>query len=289
MIPNNKTRVKRIIRRKNGLRQQRRAAGQRGGLGSRIPSHPGNAVADPRIPGFAKYSYRTKITYYEVVSITTGVSAAGNYVFSANGCYDPNITGTGHQPMTFDQMMLSFDHYVVKNAVCTVTFRNSSTTLPLVVALSLNSGSTPITDYTRLAENGTIVRERMPQYPYTGSTATLKYAMNMAKFSGVPNVRDNPDLAGTAAANPAEQSYFHLSGWNPETADQVTFSGEVFIEYDVVFFEPRKNSSSLAASMMRLILEEEEKKAEPAAVETETLFVHLPAPKAPIRKGPVRR
>lgn len=33
--------------------------------------------------------------------------------FSANGLYDPDLTGVGHQPRGFDQMMTLFDRYVV--------------------------------------------------------------------------------------------------------------------------------------------------------------------------------
>jgi len=209
------------------------------------------------MPGFSALSYRTKLTYYEpAITLYSGASIAGTYVFSANGLFDPDITSTGHQPMGFDQMMLSFEHYVVLGARMTANFRNATTTLPADVSISRNAGTTALTDYVRLVENGNMVRTKLNAINSFDAISTLSLPINIAKFGGVDDILDNPSYEGSLSANPAEQSYFHLSVWNPSTTDAVALNIEAFIEYDVIFREPRKNSLSLQQQMSKLILAE---------------------------------
>lgn len=57
--------------------------------------------------------FRTKMRYNELVSIASVGGSLSAYTFVANGLFDPNNTGTGHQPMYFDQAMLIYNHYKV--------------------------------------------------------------------------------------------------------------------------------------------------------------------------------
>jgi hypothetical protein len=172
--------------------------------------------------------------------------------------YDPDITSTGHQPMPFDQLMLSFDHYCVVGAKIRVNFRNTSTASTVGCAISLNATNSATSNYQALIENGVMVRDRLQLAPSDDSSKVLEMPISIPRFSGTPRPLDNPDLWGSISSNPAEQSYFHLSVWTP---DVVTVVGpvicEVFITYDAWFLEPRKNSSSLNAALRRLILAEE--------------------------------
>jgi hypothetical protein len=214
-------------------------------------------MIQPGIPGFAKQDYFAKLTYYESFTITCGAAAVGNYVFTANGLYDPNVTSTGHQPMPFDQLMLSFEHYCVVESRIHVYFRNTSDAASLAVALSLNAGSTPTTSIIAYVENGNLVRDRLSPFPTNDSTLRLSMPINIGRFGGVPNVRDDPDYRGSVAANPVEQSYFHVSAWNPDTVATPDVICEAYIEYWAWFTEPRKNSASLNSAMHRLLIAEE--------------------------------
>lgn len=217
-----------------------------------------NEVVERGIPGFRALKYKAKLNYYDVITVSTGAGMAGTYVFSANGLYDPDITGTGHQPMPFDQLMLSFDHYCVTRAKITVNFRNTSSTTSVGVGLSINATNTATTNYQYLIENGVMVRDRLALAGSDDSIKTLSLPINISTFGGVPNLLDNPDYWGTIAANPAEQSFFHISFWNPDGSTVIGGTiCEVFIEYESWFLEPRKNSSSVNVALKRLILAEE--------------------------------
>lgn len=229
------------------------------GLGPFPPQIRMREVIERGLPGFAALEYACKLNYYDVATISTGAGSAGTRVYCTNGLYDPDITGTGHQPMPFDQLMLSFEHYVVTRATMTVNFKNTATTTSQSVAISLNAGTTPVTAYATLAENGILVRDRIGQYPYGDSIASLTLPCDVAKFGAVRNLLDNPSYEGTIAANPTESSYFHISVWNPDSVSSTDCLVEIFIVFEAVFREPRKNSPSLNAMMKKFIMAEERK------------------------------
>lgn len=59
-------------------------------------------------------TYKAVLPYFETgLSINPAAGGVvGSYVFQINGPYDPNVTGIGHQPLGFDQLMLMYEHYI---------------------------------------------------------------------------------------------------------------------------------------------------------------------------------
>lgn len=227
------------------------------GMGSARISGPtrisSSEIITREIPGFKNTRYRTILTYASDVVVTCGAGTAGTHVYSANGCYDPDITGTGHQPMGFDQLMLSYEHYCVLGAKITSVFHNADDNDSPSIGVSLNAGTTVQTDYTALRENGMIVREKLGFSASPTSIKTLVMKYDARKFHSIPSVLSDPDMQGTITSNPVEQGYFHISVWNTESASTVTVYCSSFIEYDVVFTEPRKNGTSLERQISSLI------------------------------------
>jgi len=193
------------------------------------------------------FPYRTKrnIQYYASGSVSTGTATANSYVFSANGAYDPDISGTGGQPMGFDQMMLYYNHYVVKKARIRAVIGNTSTSLTPSVGIHVSGSSSVVSSIEQLVESGDLVFHELSFAGSYGSRARLNRTLNVGKFQGVNNVLDDPNMRGDSASNPAEQSYFHLVTWNPYSATQVASSFQVLIDYEVWFTEPRTPSVSL--------------------------------------------
>jgi len=69
--------------------------------------------------------FKKRLVYSETSLTVASTSGSSNsYFFSANGLFDPNTTGTGHQPMGFDQMMLMYEQYTVFASKITVEFIN---------------------------------------------------------------------------------------------------------------------------------------------------------------------
>ncbi len=247
-------------------KQQRRARGRNPKRGNRadgvkIQTHSGTQVGLSWMPIFPSY-VKKRLTYYEGIQLSNLLFAPANYVYSANGLYDPNITGTGHQPDGFDQMMLFYNHYVVTSAKITVNFRNTSATYPMTVAISVNSSPTAITDAVRIAESGYVVRDTIGILGSGANCKTLSMTCDMSRYSGIPVLRDAPEYRGDVSNNPTEQTYFNVSSWEL-IGNNNTVTCEVLIEYTAWFIEPKKVTSSLQAAMHRLALEEEGKTSRP--------------------------
>lgn len=51
--------------------------------------------------------------YVDLVSVSSTAGVVGSYFFKCNGMFDPNTTGTGHQPMYFDNCGAIYNHYTV--------------------------------------------------------------------------------------------------------------------------------------------------------------------------------
>lgn len=188
---------------------------------------------------------RRNIQYYEAVSFACGASLAGGYVFSANGCFDPNVTGTGGQPMGFDQAMTFYNHYTVLRSRISVVFQSEATNIRLNAALSVSGSNTITTSIEQLMENGNITFRTLEYAGAMGGAAALTRSMSPAKYQGIQQVLDDPNMRGDSASNPSEQAYFHLSTWNVGSAVTAFVTAQVLLEYDVMFTEPRKGSLSV--------------------------------------------
>lgn len=195
------------------------------------------------LPLFAQRTRRS-LQYYSYANVTSGASAANAYVFSANGIFDPDITGTGGQPMGFDQMMTFYNHYTVVRSRIRVVVQTNSINLRVSAALSVSGASTVTTSVERLLESGNVTFQVLEYAGAMGGCCTLTRAVNAAKFQGIDDVMDDPNMRGDSASNPAEQLYYHISVWNPASATAVSADLQAFIEYDCIFHEPRVGSLS---------------------------------------------
>jgi hypothetical protein len=214
------------------------------------------AIMETWMPVFPARTFR-RHRYGTYISLAGTSGAVASYVFSANGMFDPDITSTGHQPMGFDQLILSYNHYTVVGARLTATFHNNATTTPNA-CVSVNGSVTPVTVATDLIEVGMNNHTVLGQPTGSDSVKTLEAKVSIKKFEGVDDPLDVIDLRGSAAANPAEQTYFHVQTWDSNLVTTSTIV-EVIIEFAAVWTEPRVLTPSLRLQMQNLLRNEERK------------------------------
>lgn len=224
-------------------RTQRPKRNAKGGIRRNEPNRLSGSVANPiltvrRIPLFGLRT-RRRLQFFGRQALTGSASSVQAYVYSANGPYDPDITGTGLQPVGFDQLMTFYNHYTVMNSRIRVVFQNTGT-VDTHVAVSVSGSSTVTTDEAVLVANGELVYTVLTPSGIAGSIATLRASTNAARFQGIDDVMDDPNMRGDSASNPTEQLYYHCSIWNPASATVPTVLLDAYIEYDVIFHEPRK-------------------------------------------------
>lgn len=207
-----------------------------------------------------------KLRYSTNFSLSSTAGAVVSQVFSANGMFDPDITGTGHQPMGFDQMMLSYNHYTVTGSRILCTFKNTTAAVP-VVSISVMATPTPITVIDQILEFGMLDRDNLEIKGVTGANKTIESRCSIRKVQGVKDVIDVTDLQGSAAANPVEQTYFHCQLWDAAGGNQ-SCSVDCIIEYSAIFTEPRVLSESITRTIGTLLLSEQ--KGQPRAADVHT-------------------
>jgi hypothetical protein len=205
-------------------------------------------VAVRRAPLFPVSKKIFGMLYDEASIDQTHATTAQNYFFSANGIYDPNITGTGHQPMGFDTMMLYYEQATVVRSTITVQAYNNSSTVPARIMLSLAPDTTSITDSQELVENGLGVHLDLNTVG-SGKMGVVSLGCDVAKYFGRNRGRsilDDVNLYCTAAANPVEQVYFNISSSGIlATSGTFNLTFQAILTYDVVFWEPRKVATML--------------------------------------------
>lgn len=74
----------------------------------------------PRAPFPDRSTQRLK--YVDFIQLDPATLVPAFWNFCANGLYDPNQTGVGHQPMGFDQYATLYNHYHVMESYIKVTF-----------------------------------------------------------------------------------------------------------------------------------------------------------------------
>uniref|UniRef100_UPI004048E6F8 hypothetical protein n=1 Tax=Algoriphagus sp. TaxID=1872435 RepID=UPI004048E6F8 len=195
------------------------------------PSKWGSKYRDP-FPAVEKYQLR----YCDTIAINAPIGAAASYLFRANSIYDPDQTGTGHQPYGHDQLNEIYNHYCVDSSTITVT----PTTFSGVMGISVTDNQVVSSGFNTVKEQQATSISVVPHGTAGTNPVTLKKTYN--RWSSFPVYKDTSALMG---ANPAEEAYFQLwvtgtdAGIDPANA---TFL--VTITYNVTCYELKDLGSS---------------------------------------------
>lgn len=184
------------------------------------------------------------LRYSEQVTINCVDSnnGCGTYIFSANNLYDPNYTGTGHQPLYYDQLTALYNHWTVLSSKITVVVQRASNPVQLQAVLVLDDDASLGT-----ANNINLLTERAGSVhgsadPGNGLLLTLSKTFSAKKWFG-SNPLDNDNLQGFISAGPSEQVYYaimvqDLTGTSQSVAAHIT------MEFNVIWDELTSVASS---------------------------------------------
>lgn len=192
--------------------------------------------------GFPKKMVMTH-KYSEIAQITSATGNVGIYQYRANGMYDPNITGTGHQPYYFDQMSALYDHYTVIGSKILIKATPLSTlTNPMLIACYKNDDATvtptKMSDYIEQSESSWAL------FPVDScSPATLNMSWSAKQTFG-GSVLGNDNLQGTGSSDPTEQTVYTIAVQSTDGLTNQAIVVEVLIEYIAVWDELRDLAGS---------------------------------------------
>lgn len=181
--------------------------------------------------------------YQEQFSIdsTLGGVVPGTYVFCANGLYDPNTTGTGHQPRGFDQLMAMYRRYEVLESLLEVWADPADLNNSHLIALSVRSTLTPPATRDDMLEHRTCMIKAVAGSDGGPSVTYQKIAVNPGEFLGMKN---DDTTRGDSAGNPISSVYFHVSTIPLPSAEGGVIHCQARLTYKVKLSEPREPIAS---------------------------------------------
>lgn len=207
---------------------------------------------------------KTTLRYTERIEFSPTSTSVQQIKFRGNGCYDPYVTGSGHQPRGFDQFMEAYDKFTVVGSRCTAQFMYEGYDGPSLIAmtgnLTQNKGSsdnvpalTPVACGLHKGTEGlsagsyiTQMEKDRTQWGYCtgsgGGILTLSGKGTTREMTGKQFTVGAEGYFGTASTDPDNEWLWEIwvgrvSDDYPEEAVKVVCN--VTLQYDVVFHEPK--------------------------------------------------
>ncbi len=164
-----------------------------------VPSVPKISLGGKNIFGFPP-TLQTRLRYCDTVPITCTSGALGKYVFQVNSLFDPDFTGTGHQPLYRDTFSAIYDSYAVVSARVRARMVNTAN-IPAHCGVVFEDDTTASTSYNVLMEQNTGQHWLLPSQ--SGSLSSHSFSINWSceKMLGIDPYHD--------------QSYKSAFGSNP--------------------------------------------------------------------------
>lgn len=204
-----------------------------------------SGVMAPALRGMPQTFKSTLMYRQQLLNLnpTLGGLAAQHFI-SANGLFDPDVTGVGHQPTGFDQLMAFYDHYTVIGSKIIATFTNGDSSNGQTVGIYLADATTTVTNPEQIIENGGVVFAELTKDGTDGYSKTLTMNCNPTKYLGRKSPLSDDILRGSASANPTEDVLFCLWGAPQATVDSSSIFVQVTVEYTAIFTERKRTAIS---------------------------------------------
>lgn len=181
--------------------------------------------------------------YVETLSLISTSGALSQYNFSANGMYDPNLTGVGHQPLYFDQMTALYNHYTVIGSKIKVNIvPTASGQSPSTFAVYLNDDASNVTNMGTVREYNNAKFITFPADCNENKYVSSRWSMKKAFGKG--GSLANSLMRGSISSNPQEYQAYTLSFQSVDLASTTSVYITVVIEYIAIWNELRDVSSS---------------------------------------------
>lgn len=181
---------------------------------------------------------RATMRYSQVIELLPTAGVPAPYLFRANSIFDPDFTGTGHQPYGHDQWQAIYNHYNVRS--CVITMTPCAANSDQIFGVTLTDDSTVQSDYNTIRE---IKGTRMAICKEAGGAPPT-----VTNYFNVNQNFDIPFQKATSASfgqNPSEGMIFHCWSEGPgATTGGSTNRYMITLTYDVDMWEMRDLNQS---------------------------------------------
>lgn len=192
-----------------------------------------------------------ELKYVQTCTLTPSTGSMGIHRFRANSIYDPDLTGTGHQPMFRDQMADLYNHYIVLGSTmeAVIWTEDITTHYVSVVGISqVDDAVTTLTSVIQLLEQNTTRYKLMRNSALSGEKTMVKCRSNWSckKWFGLKDPIDDKGEYGAAmTASPTDEALFLIFANYPDMTTEVPpLKCLVTIKYFVQLSEPKEVAQS---------------------------------------------
>jgi len=188
---------------------------------------------------------RVTMRYVDRCSLNAGTATGAIQAYRANSIFDPDSTGTGHQPYGRDTWATMFNHYTVIGSKIQVKGYSSPTTenfgAPVIISLSLDDAAlsafvAPGGIYR--CEGGNVAYDLADTGNVGRQPVRLKKSFVSSSFFSKEAPEDNDQLGAAMGSNPAEVAFFNLAVTGNDGGEPAAMEFLVTIDYDVILSEP---------------------------------------------------
>jgi len=192
-------------------------------------------VSLPRnIVGFADRTITT-LKYSESYSFSASPTPAAQ-VWLVNSCFDPNLTGVGHQPSYYDTYSVVYNRYFVQEFKVIVYLTNHTTTCGLFAVLATADQNQSGNTVEQIAEAKYSIL-KMAGFAASGA-ATLRLELpwlSQMQLMGQPYTEADDNMYALITASPADQLFAYLKVAADDAATNVSVIARVELYQRVVF------------------------------------------------------
>lgn len=190
------------------------------------------------------YSRIAKMRYVDDFDLEATNTTSTSYLFRANDLYDPNYTGTGHQPRGFDQWTSMYNKFVVIGSKATVHFAIQETEAGTdgIVGIRTDTLNNSV-----ISINDEMENRRSKYRVLTGNSNRDLVITN--NFSFKQWIKGKPltetSCHGIPTASPTNLVYYHVfAGPNNPGATPPVVRCVIQIDYIAIMFDPINPSQS---------------------------------------------
>ncbi len=177
-------------------------------------------------------------TYFFTNTLDLGAATHVTHVYSANGAFDPDVSGGGHQSRGFDQYAALYEKYAVVSSKITCKAQ-----CPTNVELYVVSIRTQYPPEANDVDADTIFELHGNRYSskpgFDNSCKTIKASCILNRFVSGKNIDDSA-LSATFTAVPAQQVYFKITAVRLGAAAGGLVRIWGTITYKLKLLEPKK-------------------------------------------------
>ncbi len=176
--------------------------------------------------------------YSEVLTFTLVSGAVQSYSFRANSLFDPDRTGTGHQPLGFDQLSALYNRYCAYGLSWEINVPCSNDAVSIAVGMSNGTRTVAsVNDFTSFIESPTVRQATIGTSG--GPPAIFSGNKSLNEFIGVSKRTYLIDdrFQSQITTNPTESIDLVIAMYNESTVS-VDVRLNINLHYKSVFFDP---------------------------------------------------